>query len=80
MKVLEQNDTNWKVSYPRFKHGIKDVSESYSKYGFLETFDEILEGIIDNKSELMAIYGLEKSSKSIFSGRGFFKRKRSQVW
>jgi len=80
LKVIEQHISYWKVSYPKFKYGIKDVSESYSKYGFLETFDAILEGIVENKSELMSYYGLEKSSKSIFSGRGFFKRKRSGVW
>ena len=80
LKVLEQNNKLWKISFPKFKSDVKDVSDSFKKYGFLETFDEIFEGIIDNKVELMTNVGLEKNKKKIFSGRGFFRKKRSEKW
>jgi hypothetical protein len=80
LKVFETNNNLWKVSFPKFKSDVKDVSDSYKKYGFLETFDEIFEGIIDNKNELMIMAGLEKSKSKLLNGRSFFNKKRRSKW
>lgn len=51
-KILSMLKEEWLVSYPKFSKPAKDISESTSKFGILETYDKIMEGIVNDKMEL----------------------------
>jgi len=68
--VFERGNDNWFVSYPDFNSDVKDVCDSTYKYGMLETYDKIMEGIVkgnfelDLKAKLASVGGFGKSGKS----------------
>jgi len=51
--VLSTKNPNWKVSYPKFRAGIKDLNESNKLVGKLETYDAVIEGIVSNSTDLL---------------------------
>ena len=50
--VLKEHQENWFVSYPKFSKPSKDVGESYHKFGWLETYDKIMSGVVTNDTNL----------------------------
>lgn len=50
--VLGARQKNWLVSYPKFSTPATDVSESYHRFGWLETYDSIMNGIVKNDIDL----------------------------
>jgi len=50
--VLNEKQKNWFVSYPKFSNPAKDVSESYHKFGWLETYDKIMSGVVKSSTDL----------------------------
>jgi len=50
--VLRENQGNWFVSYPKFSRPAKDVGESYNQFGWLETYDKIMTGVVKNDTDL----------------------------
>ncbi len=51
--VLKEHQDNWVVSYPKFTKPAKDVGESYEQFGWLETYDKIMSGVVRGDTDLM---------------------------
>lgn len=51
-EVLKAGQENWVVSYPKFSRPAKDVGESYNQFGWLETYDKIMSGVVKNGTDL----------------------------
>lgn len=50
--VLRENQPNWFISLPNFGSNIKDVSESMTVNGILETYDKIMSSFVSDFSNL----------------------------
>jgi len=50
--VLKANIPEWVVSYPKFTSPAKDVGESFEKFGWLETYDMIMNGVVTGDTNL----------------------------
>lgn len=66
--VLKEKVNEWKVSYPLFTKPAKDVGESYVKFGWLETYDKIMSGLVSGNTNLtlkskLANVGKNRSKK-----------------
>lgn len=68
--ILKEKQPNWKVSYPNFTRPAKDVGESFEKFGWLETYDVIMNGIVTDDTNLtlkskLANVGMSKKRRSL---------------
>ena len=50
--VLKAKVPEWVVSYPKFTSPAHDVGESYEKFGWLETYDKIMSGVVTGDTNL----------------------------
>lgn len=50
--VIKEHQDNWFVSLPNFGYGVKDVSESMVKNGFLETYDTIISSFVSDSANI----------------------------
>lgn len=71
--VLKAKQPNWKVSYPLFTTPAKDVGESYEKFGWLETYDKIMSGVVSGNTNLtlkskLANVGVGRKRRSLTKG------------
>jgi len=66
--VLKAKVPEWAVSYPDFTAPTHDISESYKKFGWLETYDKIINGIVSGDTNLtlkvkLANIGIKKKRR-----------------